>query len=1100
MISSSQLCTDATAAELRVAAALNACGCDGVGYFRFSLPRPEGAPNKEPDFVLVLRGGRILVIEVKGCEEEDIVAIDGEVWTMAPGWPAGTERPRTQARGYAIVLKEALAARGAAVWVDWRVALPFVSASEWYARRLPDQGGAALFKEDLRPERLRTLLAPRTASGPALPLMVEALGDVFGSAAAAMAGETGGIPDAAPPGSGCPTSEPAVIRLTYSGRPPTDEELDRELTLGPSEGMLYLTATAALEKLRAPRFGGGVQRLQFGPAIRGAMKATGQYWLSRVEQRVCLLRALDDPASSGAELRLRLRRDAAAWFDALVELDEEGRFRGGPPLDPAKYVDPAVADLLGRLHDRAMAEADAAREGRLPFEAAALRWLEEAFEPPRIVVMEGFTRLTHLQRAFIRRCITADTRLALIVPGSEEQRRGFAAVEAEHRRIAPRLDRHLSSPTLAVAGTTLQHVQRYLFAASALAFVGSTKRTVVTRTLPTRSAEAEFALRYVRRLRAKGFDLRWRVAVVATDPTLYEALMREEDSLQPEAVRLFAPQPRNLLLTPVGRFIINLYAVGQDGPLDMTAAQFRELLASGWLGARAAASAELFPSVAAQLLNNCRTEADWRQGLVTLGRLATGGRSGTMPPTRRRLPSNFITRDDVGALENALSILLELRRRLFAGPRGTIGEHARRLLSELERLDVMRLDQTVREVMRQIRTALAEMEQAGALDVEAREFGEVLRGLGQADEPGDEDDPLVGQNGLHVVGLEQVDGAEYDVIVALGLDDTQMPGGSLDRWPRTQEPASEWIARQRYRFLAVIRAARRRLLLLRPQLDGDAPCRDSPFLRRVAALLPQTKATDCACDPGSVNGSPRDRPRRAQMTREHYTVEELSIASLCEHRWRLEALEPRVRRFTDTWQLSWLARADWTAAVVERVAATARARQPAATLLQCLQQAKSDVEAEVRERFGGLSDFEWQGISREVNGQLQWLRRTLLRSEWHFDPPRIGQSVVDLGRGRRVTVHARAQAIGPSPRYTLFIADRDGAWISGGGKDPLAPLHPLYLAVQRFTNWSNWILKGGPVKDLTDVIRRIEALDGVRNPGPHCGYCPVRPRCLGTDP
>src|SRR5690349_16395013 len=124
MISSSQLETKITAAEKLVAEAINACGRDGVGYFRFSLPQIFGAPSKEPDFVLILRGGRILVVEVKGCRAEDILAVDGDVWTMASNWPAPIERPRTQARSYALSLKEVLAGREIAAWIDWRVALP----------------------------------------------------------------------------------------------------------------------------------------------------------------------------------------------------------------------------------------------------------------------------------------------------------------------------------------------------------------------------------------------------------------------------------------------------------------------------------------------------------------------------------------------------------------------------------------------------------------------------------------------------------------------------------------------------------------------------------------------------------------------------------------------------------------------------------------------------------------------------------------------------------------------------------------------------------------------------------------------------------------
>jgi hypothetical protein len=902
-------------------------------------------------------------------------------------------------------------------------------------------------------------------------------------------------PTVTPPKSHLPGGRPSVIRLTYGGRPPTNDELACELDLGPPEGVLFLTATAALERLRKPRFATGAQRLQFGPTIRDTMEATGHRWLSRLDQRVCLLRALDNPPSGGDDMRRKLRSDAAAWFDALVELDEEGR-EGGALLPPERYVDPSVAVLLGGLHDRARAEATAAQDGRLPFEAAALRWLEEAFEPPPVAVMEGFTRLTPLQRAFIRRCIAAGTELVLVVPGGRGPHRGFAAVEAEHKSIAPRLDRHLDTPMPARAGTALEHVQRHLFREAAPAAPAPAKRTVAIRALPTRIEEASFALGYLRRMRAKGFDLRRCVAVVASDPALYESLLREEDSLVPEAARLFAPQPRNLLLTPIGRFIINLYRVGQDGSLDMTSAEFRDLIASGWLGARAAACADLFPSLAAQLLDRCRTETEWRTGLSALCRLAARGNAGAVPPTQRRLPSSFVTPDDAGALLRALDTVVELRHRLFSGQRGTVGEHARRLLNELDRLDVARVDADVREIMRQIRMALADMERAGALDIEVQEFGEVLRGLGEP-EDAEDDEHLIQRDGLRVVGLEQVDGVEYDVVVALGLDDTKLPGGSLDRWPRAQEPAGEWISRQRYRFLAVTRAARRRLVLLRPQADAEGPCRSSPFLQRVAALCPSAAVTSIPYDADTARQSAPSP--RARVAKERYSVEELSIASLCEHRWRLEAIEPRTRRFTDAWQLGWLARADWTAAAVRRLGeATAGRVQPAATLLARMLTAKDEVESQVRVRFAGLSDFDWHGISREVCGQLQWICDRLQGPNWSFKPSLPGQRQLSLPDGRRATLTGGAEAVGPSPRYTLFIADRDGAWINGAGRDTASPYHALYLAVRRFEAWNNWVLRGTPPDDHpVAAIQRIEAGDGQRNPGLYCTYCPVKPRCLG---
>ncbi|WP_431266906.1 hypothetical protein [Dankookia sp. P2] len=80
----------------------------------------------------------------------------------------------------------------------------------------------------------------------------------------------------------------------------------------------------------------------------------------------------------------------------------------------------------------------------------------------------------------------------------------------------PRLNRHLETDMLAQAGTSLEHAQRHIFRGAAPAAPPAVERTVVIRALPTRIAEAEYAIRYLRRLRSKdstcaGMSPSWQV-------------------------------------------------------------------------------------------------------------------------------------------------------------------------------------------------------------------------------------------------------------------------------------------------------------------------------------------------------------------------------------------------------------------------------------------------------------------------------------------------------------------------------------------------------------------------------------------------------------
>lgn len=944
-------------------------------------------------------------------------------------------------------------------------------------------------------------------------------------------------PSAPPP---LPTPGRLVLH-PYEGSPPTRADLAHGLGLQP-DGYTYLVATAALERHRAElapghqreprRDGEGEQAVMvFHRAIR---KLLPRAPLSRVDEAVALRRAIEE-AAAGPEEAAVLRHDAFTWRTALAELAGRGvDLREAWETEQARLVTPHVAGTLRGL--QSAFRGVQAREGRLAFEEAARRFIREEYRPdPPMVVMEGFTFMTPLQRDFVEAALRGGARVHLVFPWRPGQRPGFDLLE---RTYGPYRDRAEVAPIhtpLEEGDTGLATLRRTLFDGAGPPDPAPAPDTTVTFTRyehPHR--EVAGVIRGIQAALDRGVEPR-RIAVVTRNAGEYDALLQEEAELRDlrapaagegpgEPVRFRIP-PRQLLLTPVGRFVLTLYGIWRDGELRMTADDFEAILASGWLGAPVQDTTEPFAAVRAQVFARCRTADKWRSQLARLARMAAADDS--------RLPSSTVADRTVRRWEETVDQVEALCRRLFSGPERMLGEHITLLLDELGGLAPEEMRATEREILGQVKEVLLEMAESASLRMNAAEFGEVLNGLvreyERADEdPGDPADPT----SIWVTTPEGIDGGRRKVVFYLGVDNARVPRPFAEPWPMRDGSTDEHLDRERYLFLAVVRAAGAELHLSFSAADEERSYIPSPYLLRAAERVGAevvTAETGVAEHP-PVEPEPERhafRPRRP-----HYLLSELAHFTLCPFRYKLERMDPRARNYRTEFQLRFLAQGVWLRLTLERVRDTKRAAATSAELYEVFEQAMRAVGGRARARFPGLGPVAWHEVAT-------WVKRSLRDEAEYFGGEKYGtydKRVRSAPTTRIVLPDERTVEVDASLRYLIqvgrFPQAFDGdllheEWLLA--PSPPDEDDPEYTRVEEVRVFSDsyhavqWWSRAARValgyqtsrrqdtsfardmeaeyprivEEVREMVRSVEGGAYPKNPGRHCAYCPVRQECLG---
>lgn len=758
------------------------------------------------------------------------------------------------------------------------------------------------------------------------------------------------------------------------------------------------------------------------------------------------------------------------------------------------------------------------------FEESARQYLQTGYVPTELVVMEGFTRLTPLQQEFIERCAgVPGLHLWIVLPDNADQPAGFAALDRTYQPFLARA-RLVELPTLPLGEhKSLAHLQTGLFSLGA-GPCSHEDAGVELQAFPHRNDEVAHCVGEVIRLvHQEGVLAARDIAIVCSDAPAMAPLLREEAELLGHA-DLFALPPRQLLLTPVGRFILILYEVWKSGALEMDAEQFAGLFASGWLGAHAQKGTELFKAVSHEHFTFCRSKTEWSAAFERIGELKDEGDS-VLGQFAGRLPSSLVTTDHLVTWRQALDIIERLCQRVFAAGERAIGDHIAQLLDQIEQLDPDHMLATERKVLVDIRDAMQDLVASRSVAIDANEFGEVLAGLIH-ERGGEEDGDLPGSTPgewpqqVWVVGPEGIDNIERHTVFFLGLDESRMPAPGTPPWPRITLSAQEHIERQRYRFLAVVRAARQRLLMSYARQDWERRYQPSPYFDEAAYLLGRTVEVEARA-PCAPPARTVPLPKLIDITRERYTLSELATYRLCPYRFKMEALTDSARVYGSAWQLEWLARGIWLAEALHSVALQAPGRHGAEQFRSLIEAAIDAVRPSIQSRLPGLRPLAWVGIERHVRDAVEYLLRpsgadqlavlgvSVPHPREKVRPVRIGErhvevaAEVDFLEDRSPFVNAIKET---NQSALWLIAGKGDQPISEDAEDDDALFKTLADAVKWWRDLHFWMtmqskkLQAGKELELSDCIQKLERGKFPKNPGDHCRYCPVVETCMGCKP
>lgn len=941
-----------------------------------------------------------------------------------------------------------------------------------------------------------------------------------------------------------------VIRLTYEDSAIDTPTILRELGLLTSS-YTYIVSTQALKNERIREIAAAPHQrtpesdetiLRFDEVLRGLFPGPV---LGRTSERLYLQRAIKRALANDANVARQVRHDVFPWLEALAYVAERGLDLEHPlpkELDET-LVTRAVGETLASLQ-RAHREVRPSRELRT-FEEAARELLDHhSLDVGNTVVMEGFTYLTALQRRFADVCLEQGKTVCFVHASNPPQAPGFAIMERTYQPFEAITRRIHFSAKPVVLANDLDVLRQTMFAESSIQAspMRGDPDSVTFDVYPHRHDEAEACMKRILEYTKSGQELTF--AIVTRNPHEFDSLLQEQGRVHglPNSIGM---EPRRLLLTPLGRFALTLYSIRTDGQLNMASEDFETMLASGWLGDDLQGTVHAFSGVRPQIFDRCRSPSDWE---AAFSRLAGIG----LRPPEWRLPSAAVNPAILARWRDAYVRIDNLSQKLFTGPEDqSIGGRIRQLLDELAQLDPAAMRETEREVLLRIREALTEMADAGGMHVNGTEFGEILNGL--VKEYDAESDPtshapppeqatlhLEDKNvqALHnppniwVTTPEGIDSYPRDVVFYIGVDNSRVPRPAVDPWPFYEDKLDAGSEQERYLFLAVVRAARKRLHMSYAVRGEGATYSPSPFvseaeaiLGRAPAKLPRVRASEVA----EVVVSPAPRP----VPRVEYTLHEIAIAALCPYRYKLERLDNDTRLCRDSFHLRFMAQAVW---IEEAYADAAETSVPGneERIETLLLKSMSNRELQVRSMFPALRDIHWTPVASYVEQGLRYTAKELAKNYLvQIERAPVGVRYEIQIEGRKASVNlglpfvARVgRLVRPLPSPVLFRewmlpkqpTDETNARFPTPNQGQYI-FADLYSSISWWRQATKWLLWWAGVKsdstasshdqarteyakcqdEVVILVKQIESGVYPKNIGNHCRVCPVKSICLGVE-
>jgi hypothetical protein len=586
-------------------------------------------------------------------------------------------------------------------------------------------------------------------------------------------------------------------------------------------------------------------------------------------------------------------------------------------------------------------------------------------------------------------------------------------------------------------------------------------------------------------------------------------------------------QPRQLLLTPLGRFVLALYDIWKNNSLQMDAEQFEAILASGWLGAHLQATTEKFNALKFQMFARCSNRESWQRSLTNLRQLEQ------QLPHDSRLPAASADESTIALWEQAIAQLENICQKLFSVGEQPIGKHVEHLLDKLSNLAPEQMLKAERQILERIQAVLLELADSTSLLISPDEFGDILNSLVQErtsdhkEDEGESEEP--GQ--IWVTTPEGIDGYQKDFVFFLGVDNQRVPRQYPEPWPFYTNKIDEHQEKERYFFLAVVRAANQCLYLSYARSDEEENCRPSPYLEEAATVLglsieekSDLQETD-ELEPLLTPDKPLIRARR-----QRYELNELAHFGLCPFRYKLERLDYRSRQYRTNFQLRFLAQGEWMNLILQRLVQQRTRHKGSDNIRQMFLAAMNATRNQVKITFPGLRDLDWVTVKRYVQRNLGMVAQYYGKDNY-FVGVELGKLVsyvvTNEDRTVQVEVNVRYAIRKGNFLYPYINNLMCEEWLTPGQKpedqnheyveiDGIKVFASQYHAIQWWRKAINTAFQYDSSRNqnnqyaqqqqqhyqeqqekIGELIKVTEAGHYPKHRGEHCFYCPVRGDCLG---